>query len=142
MEAFLDCSSCAGFVPHAANVCPHCGSAVATNKKAKAQGKPGLLGAVATAAVGGLMSITLMACYGVGYTCESSDVDGDGYDANGECGPADCNDADANIHPEADDPVGDGIDQNCDGADGGGSGGAGGGGGSGGGAGGGGGSGG
>ena len=41
------------------------------------------------------------------------DFDGDGsLDAN-DCGPAD-----ASIHPTADDPYGDGIDQNCDGADG------------------------
>jgi hypothetical protein len=40
-------------------------------------------------------------------------------DADGQCTPADCNDADATISPamaEASDA--DGIDQNCDGADG------------------------
>ncbi|RMF85416.1 MAG: PASTA domain-containing protein, partial [Nitrospirae bacterium] len=42
------------------------------------------------------------------------DGDGDGYTPN----QGDCNDADAAIHPGAPDPPGDGVDQNCDGADG------------------------
>lgn len=101
--------------------------------KAKAQKKApkklGVLGAVATAAMGGLMSITLMACYGVGYTCESPDEDGDGYNAGGDCGPADCDDSNPDIYPGANDPKDDGVDQDCDGVDGtGGGGGAGGGG--------------
>ncbi|TNE89778.1 MAG: hypothetical protein EP330_10235 [Deltaproteobacteria bacterium] len=41
------------------------------------------------------------------------DDDNDGYDA-GE----DCDDGDASIYPGADDPMGDGIDQDCDGSDG------------------------
>lgn len=42
--------------------------------------------------------------------CPSSDCDGDGYSA-----PADCNDADPEINPEAYDFVLDGIDNDCDG---------------------------
>lgn len=49
-------------------------------------------------------------------TC--TDRDGDGYFAEGgTCGPADCNDTSASIHPGACDILNDGIDQDCSGAD-------------------------
>jgi hypothetical protein len=49
-------------------------------------------------------------------TC--TDRDGDGYFAEGgTCGPVDCNDTDANIHPGACDILRDGIDQDCSGKD-------------------------
>lgn len=58
-------------------------------------------------------AMTLMACYGVPYEPECTDVDGDGY-----CPPADCDDSDFERRPGAVDTAGDGIDQNCDGVDG------------------------
>ena len=71
--------------------------------------------------------MTLMACYGgPAYWDDCVDQDGDGwfptcYDE--ACDPeldpnCDCNDDNAGIHPGAPDSFGDGIDQDCSGADG------------------------
>lgn len=46
------------------------------------------------------------------WTIAIPDADGDGFNAN-----IDCNDAVASIHPGANDVPGNGIDENCDGAD-------------------------
>ncbi|MES2640266.1 MAG: FG-GAP repeat protein [Myxococcota bacterium] len=45
-------------------------------------------------------------------SASGGDVDGDGYVA-----PADCDDADATIHPDATDLCGDGVDSDCSGLD-------------------------
>jgi hypothetical protein len=45
------------------------------------------------------------------------DVDGDGYESDSESGGTDCDDNDSLINPGAADIAGDGIDQDCDGAD-------------------------
>ena len=45
------------------------------------------------------------------------DADGDGYGDGPDCLGPDCDDADPARHPGARDPCGDGIDQDCDGAD-------------------------
>jgi hypothetical protein len=106
----LTCTSCEGFVPKNAAACPHCGTEsldVQTTSKLS-----GLVKGLATAATGGLVAVTLMACYG-GPGVENSDFDGDGFGRF-----QDCNDNDASINPGANDPLGDGIDQNCDGVDG------------------------
>lgn len=52
-----------------------------------------------------------------GPTLPNADVDADGYPATAY-GGSDCDDDDASIHPGADDPVGDGVDSDCDGVDG------------------------
>lgn len=80
------------------------------------------------AATGGLVAVTLMACYGAappgGYRPVNelppapTDADGDGFATSAEGQGADCDDSSSSIHPGADDPPGDGIDQNCDGVDG------------------------
>ena len=43
----------------------------------------------------------------------NEDEDGDGY----RVADGDCNDSDAAVYPNADDPANDGLDQNCDGVD-------------------------
>ena len=45
-----------------------------------------------------------------------ADADGDGY-TDGICGGEDCNDSDPAVYPGAPEICGDGIDQDCDGAD-------------------------
>ena len=50
----------------------------------------------------------VMAKYGVAFV----DEDGDGYETG-----RDCNDLDPEIHPGAEEKIGDGIDSNCDGKD-------------------------
>ncbi len=52
---------------------------------------------------------TLSACPQAGI----SDFDGDGVRDVDDCGPED-----PFVNPDADDPLGDGVDQNCDGVDG------------------------
>jgi len=59
------------------------------------------------------VAVTLMACYGMPPCDAVDDKDGDGF-----CPGYDCDNENKDIHPEQDDPKGDGIDQNCDGVDG------------------------
>ncbi|MBK9260355.1 MAG: putative metal-binding motif-containing protein [Polyangiaceae bacterium] len=106
----LTCTHCEGFVPTNAAACPHCGAESLDVKVPSKLG--GLVKGVAAAATGGLVAVTLMACYG-GPPGDSFDFDGDGYPDY-----ADCNDNDASMNPGATDTLGDGIDQNCDGVDG------------------------
>ena len=56
--------------------------------------------------------LTLVAS-GCSDTTRDFDFDGDGWDDDIDCEPEN-----ASIHPDADDPFGDGVDQNCDGFDG------------------------
>ena len=73
-------------------------------------------------AAGGGVAATLMACYGVPACEKTEDKDKDGFFVCVGTGrletPRDCNDNDPAIHPGAPDPLGDGIDQDCDGVDG------------------------
>ena len=59
-------------------------------------------------------STTPVPLYGVSYTV---DADGDGF-LSEDSGGDDCDDTDPDVHPGADDPAGDGVDADCDGADG------------------------
>lgn len=102
------CPSCTGFLPPSAASCPHCG---ADAKAAEPRAVGSLVRGLVAVASGGAMAVTLMACYGLP-PCED-DADNDGY-----CLQDDCDDTDPTINNYADDPLGDGIDQNCDGVDG------------------------
>lgn len=64
-------------------------------------------------------AVTVKEGSSAGYVCSATpcpDADGDGYTAK-TCGGTDCNDANPAVHPGATETCGDGIDQNCDGAD-------------------------
>ena len=119
MSELKSCRACQGFIPNKASRCPHCSARVALVQS-------DLFVRLAKKALaissGGAMAMTLMACYGAPPGQDSDDADGDGYYggfcADVEDGEPDCDDTNADIHPGADDPLGDDIDQNCDGADG------------------------
>lgn len=121
------CSVCPALVPAGASHCPNCDapqdSAPAKSRAStRTLGIAGALRWTGSAAV----ALTLMACYGAPpFNDPCDDGDGDGYYPacyDDVCDPADpycdCNDADPRVHPDADDPGGDGVDQNCDGVDG------------------------
>lgn len=119
------CSACNGFLPSGHTACPNCGPQPAADGVVRSVAKR-----VVASATGGLVAMTLMACYGSAYVpiearpveaqpprpaCEPGQADAD---RDGSCTPADCNDTDASVYPGAPDSAGDGIDQSCDGEDG------------------------
>ncbi len=110
------CPACPGLVPARASRCPNCDTPIAPPSRlgAGVRALSALLG-------GGAIAMTLMACYGLPPCDASEDVDQDGV-FPGHCYNSaplvDCDDGDPTIHPCADDPSGDGVDQNCDGVDG------------------------
>ena len=63
----------------------------------------------------GLSLLGMSACtaeYGAIISEPPVDNDGDGYEST-----YDCDDDDADIHPDAEETAGDGVDSNCDGED-------------------------
>lgn len=94
-------------MPSSSLGCPHCGASPALQE-------------VRPAAML-LLGLTLSACeeisqpeYGVAIIDTGrTDIDGDGYSPE----DGDCDDDNPDIHPEAEETPGDGIDSNCDGAD-------------------------
>ena len=131
------CIQCQSFFPPAQNMCVHCGNidknsqdtANTQSKKAVKIKKNLLIRKGVFLLTGSALSVTLAACHGMPcaahdqsercktdrYPCKdfTLDKDGDGY-----CGEWDCNENDKTIHHNADDPLGDHIDQDCNGVDG------------------------
>lgn len=118
--ALRSCPACAGLVPQGRTTCLHCDAPLAPPAWR-------WLRRVLGAATAGVATVTLMACYGGPVQIDDCvDEDHDGwypscYDQ--PCDPrqdpyCDCNDANANIHPGAPDPLGDGLDSDCSGEDG------------------------
>ena len=125
MTHLSTCPACDGFVPQDMAVCPHCSTSVEIDLGSSSS-MPSARSPLQRLVRGALMltsgsafAMTLMACYG-GPPCEEADdADGDGhYDAAACFEGTDCDDDNPDVHPLADDPEGDDIDQNCDGVDG------------------------
>lgn len=119
------CSHCEGFVPAQTNECPHCDAKLSVEAPAPPErlfGKWGMGKKLTAAASAGAMMFTMMACYGMP-PCQMEDKDKDGVgvcvdQSNWSRTQQDCDDTNAEIYPGAQDPAGDGVDQNCDGVDG------------------------
>lgn len=98
----LSCSSCRRLLLNSPAVCPFCGAA---------QPEAGPLKRVAQGVLTAAMPMLLAACYGVPpKETGLVDVDGDGYDT-----PADCDDEDETVNPDAAEDCDDGVDNNCNG---------------------------
>ena len=102
-----------GTLVRSGNSCPHCGkSAGSTGRSAAA-----LLLSLTLAGCSGTKESQdtqqMQALYGVSI---STDGDGDGYQSV-ETGGDDCDDTNKDIHPDAAETKGDGVDSNCDGSD-------------------------
>jgi len=118
------CPSCDGFLPFERGAaCPHCDASLRLAKGSS-------LRRALNAAGGGAVAFTLMACYGAppgslgppqapvdATTTNDCANAADDIDRDGWC-DADCDEVDPDIYPGAADPVGDGLDQDCDGSDG------------------------
>ena len=97
------CPHCSTLVPK--HVCPSCGATVTRSSRSTA--------AMALLGLGLLTGCPpdeppVTALYGAA----AVDEDGDGYPTD-----TDCDDTDADIHPDAVEEPGDGVDSNCDGDD-------------------------
>jgi hypothetical protein len=113
------CPSCQGFVPQDSATCPNCEAAAPTLELSAGRTLVHRVAkGLAAVGVGSAFALTLMACYGLPPCEPEEDQDGDGYGTAACSYEPDCDDGDPNIYPGAEDPLGDDIDQNCDGVDG------------------------
>ncbi len=111
------CSICGQYVRVGAERCPFC-------KAVLLQAPPGLRMPSASSVALGLSLVSLSACfvgvskYGVASTGNFETGDGEDDDNDGYLdGEGDCDDENADIHPDAEETPGDGVDSNCDGED-------------------------
>ena len=101
------CIRCAAPVPENSLGCPGCGHAHAEQQMRSAAMV--LLGLSLTGCDNKVVALYGAPVTDTGYL----DDDGDGYTIN----DGDCDDNDPEIHPDAEETAGDGIDSNCDGED-------------------------
>ena len=100
------CHRCSCYVKALDARCPHCGAAASLDLRPATAVLLGL-------ALGGCADKDMQLMYGVPYDSSmEADADGDGWSPD-----TDCDDDNAEIHPEATETAGDGIDSNCDGED-------------------------
>ncbi|MEZ4323304.1 MAG: putative metal-binding motif-containing protein [Myxococcota bacterium] len=101
------CPGCNELVDAKACACPHCAVTlrVCSTRASRAAGAA-LLGLALAGCDGPPLEVQPE--YGVPVV----DLDGDGYPEE-----VDCDDSDGDIHPDATETVGDGVDSNCDGED-------------------------
>jgi hypothetical protein len=115
MNKLSPCPHCASFLPLGVGACPGCQRSVRRSRRL-----PAPMRALLAVGGGGLLSVTLSACYGgpcagPGGSCYepydsgparctdfSQDLDGDGY-----CLDQDCDETNANVHSGASCPAGD-----------------------------------
>ena len=100
------CSSCSCHYRVEDVACPHCRALPSPLRRPAAAILLGL-------ALGGCVDKDSVALYGMPYDSSmDADADGDGWAA-----ADDCDDDNPDVHPEATETAGDGIDSNCDGED-------------------------
>src|SRR5258706_5512363 len=104
----VTCSACDGLVPDGNRRCVHCNARITRRRRLLAM----LVGSAGT--------MLLAACYGPAGRYQGAPMRPTPADRDGDGAPADidCDDNDPTRYPGAEDPYGDGIDQNCDGVDG------------------------
>lgn len=118
------CRSCEGFVPAGLTACPCCQAIV--RPASRGRGRRILRGAAALAG-STAFAMTLSACYGgaIGDPYFPSTDSGSPFcndlardlDGDDHCGIYDCDEDDPDVNSSATDVPGDGIDQDCSGAD-------------------------
>jgi len=109
IERFIACPECATFRRADGSDCPGCGSTRVVGKVSVAAAAL-MAGLAVTGCIGpgGGGDGDAVALYGVPDTSVFEDNDGDGYNSD-----EDCDDDDPDIHPDAEEIAGDGVDSNC-----------------------------
>ena len=102
------CPSCSCHVATDATACPQCGGALTGGFRDRRLPAAALLMGLALTACTGQ---NVVAMYGVAITdtSERVDADSDGFFPS----EGDCDDTNADIHPDAPETPGDGVDSNC-----------------------------
>ena len=106
------CPSCHRHLIRSEVVCPFCGNATGLSSNTAADA---LIRKVGTTLIAVVTPLVLAACYGTSFKMDTDsalpDSDGDGFDTL-----LDCDDANAEINPNATEICDDTLDNDCDGA--------------------------